>query len=311
MKFKKAVLVEIEEYSLDQKYWRDIDKLIEKRVSLNRKDPDFFKEIRDADCLLIGFQIDIGKDVIDAAPKLKYIGILATAYGTVDFEYANSKGIVVSNLAGYSTESVAEFTITVLLWHIRQLQEGVKRAKVGNYSFENMSARELKNSQFGIVGLGSIGNRVAELAAGFGANVSHWSRNKKNSKFSYKELNELLKSSDYISVNIAEAPETKNLLNKNNLPLIKKGAVLISTVPPPIINTDDLVARLDKNDITYIFDHPDEMSKAELTKLTKHKNCIAFGPIAFISQEARVNKQEIFVSNIQAFLQGKSQNQVK
>src|SRR3989344_835617 len=115
MKFKRAVLVEIEDYALDKKYWNELDKLIESRVSTDRKDPNFLKEIADADCLLVGFQIDIGKDVIDAAPNLKYIGVLATAYGTIDYEYAASKKIPVSNLAGYSTEAVAEFTITMIL----------------------------------------------------------------------------------------------------------------------------------------------------------------------------------------------------
>ncbi len=311
MKFKKAVLVEIEDLSLDKKYWNELDSLIELRVSIDRKDPNFLGEVADADCLLVGFQIEVGKDVIDAAPNLKYIGVLATAYGTIDFAYAAAKNIPVCNLAGYSTEAVAEFTITIILWHLRQLEEGLSRAKKGDYSFEGMSARELKNSEFGVIGLGSIGNRVAELAAGFGAKVSYWSRNKKEAPFKYKELNDLLSSSDYISVNVAETPETTNLLNKDNLSLIKPEAILVSTVPPPVINTDDLAARLNKNDITYIFDHADEMTKDDLAKLTANKNCVALGPIGFITTEARKNKQEIFVGNIKAFLKGSPQNTVK
>ncbi|MEK7096051.1 MAG: 2-hydroxyacid dehydrogenase [Patescibacteria group bacterium] len=311
MKFKKAVLVEIEDYALDKKCWDELDGLIETRVSISRKDPNFLKTIEDADCLLVGFQIDVGKDVIDAAPNLKYIGVLATAYGTVDYEYAASKNISVCNLAGYSTEAVAEFTITMILWQLRQIEEGVSRARKGNYGFEGMSARELKNSEFGVIGLGSIGNRVAELAAGFGAKVSYWSRNKKETPFKYKELNDLLSSSDDISVNIAETPETTNLLNKDNLALLKSGAILVNTVPPPVINTDDLAARLSKGDITYIFDHADEMTKEDLAKLNTHKNCLALGPIGFITKEARKNKQEIFVGNIKAFLEGAPQNVVK
>lgn len=311
MKFKKAVLVEIEDFALDKQYWGQLDGLIESRVSLDRKDPNFFKEVAGADCLLVGFQIDVSKDVIDAAPNLKYIGVLATAYGTIDFAYAASRNIPVCNLAGYSTEAVAEFTITTILWHMRQIEEGLSRARKGNYGFEGMSARELKNSEFGVVGLGSIGNRVAELAAGFGAKVSYWSRNKKETPFKYKELDSLLKSSDYISVNVAEALETTNLLNKDNLSLIKPGAILVSTVPPPVINTDDLAARLSEGDITYIFDHADEMTKKDLAKLTANKNCIALGSIGFITSEARKNKQEIFVSNIRAFLKGSPQNAVK
>lgn len=309
MKFKKAVLVEIEESQLDKEYWDKLDGLIETRISVERKSPNFMKEIADTDCLLVGFQIDISRDVIDAAPSLKYIGVLATAYGTIDIDYAASKKIPVCNLAGYSTEAVAEFTIAMILYHIRQMGEGLDRAKNNDYGFEGMSARELKNSQFGVIGLGSIGNRVAELASGFGAHVSYWSRTKKESPFNYKELDDLLASSDYISVNIAETPDTTGLLNGARISLISRPeAVLISTVPPPVIDTDALAKRLSKGDITYIFDHADEMTKDDLAKLTTYKNCLALGPIGFITAEARKNKQEIFVSNVEAFLGGTPQN---
>ena len=107
------------------------------------------------------------------------------------------------------------------------------------------------------------------------------------------------------SINVAEAEETIGLLNANNLPLIKSDSILISTVPPPVISTDALVARLSKNDITFIFDHPDEMPKEELAKLTKLNNCVVYPPIAFISDEARIAKQEIFIGNMAEFLEGK------
>lgn len=260
--------------------------------------------------MLLGFQVTVDRKLIDQAPNLKYIGLLAVAYGTVDVAYAKHKGIVVSNLAGYCTESVAEFTIAAILYHIRQLEEGRARAKNGNYSFEGMFARELKGSQFGVVGLGAIGSCVAELAASFGAEVSYWSHNKKDTAFLYKELDELLSSSDYISINVAETSETIKLLNSHNIPKIKTGAVLISTVPPPVIDTDALVARLAKKDLTFISDHPDEMSEDELMKIKEFENCILYPPIAFISEEARQMKQEMFIGNIKACLAGNPQNTV-
>lgn len=310
MKFKKAVLINIADTHFDKEYWNQIDELVENRVSLSRDDPKLMDELKDCDVLMLGFQVPTDKDIFDAAPNLKLIDILATAYGTVNLEEATKKGVVVCNLAGYSTEAVAEFTIAILLYQIRQIEEGVKRGKAGNYDFEGMSAKELKGSNFGVIGLGNIGNRVAELAAGFGANVSYWSRNKKQVPFTYKELDKLLTESDYISVNVAEEPETKNLLNDKNLPTIPKGAVLISTVPPDIINTDALVARLEKNDLTFISDHPDEMTEENLAKIKQYKNAILIPPIAFITDEARVNKQEIFVGNLKAALEGKPQNKV-
>ncbi len=306
MKFKKAVLIKITDSHLDQKYWDQINALVETKLSLTVDDPKLKDELKDCDCLLLGFQVPIGKDVLDTAPNLKFINILATAYGTVDLAAAAQKNISVCNLGGYSTESVAEFTIAAILHKIRDFQEGLKRSQVGNYSFHGIRARELKNSNFGVIGLGKIGNRVAELASGFGAKVSYWSRTKKNTPFQYQELNNLLSSCTYISVNIAEAKETIGLLNAKNLSLIKPDSVLISTVPPPVIDTNALVARLANNDITFIFDHSEEMPKDELAKLTKFNNCIVYPPIAFLSDEARIAKQEIFISNMIDFLEGRT-----
>lgn len=310
MKFKKAVLIKIADSHFDPKYWDQINALVETKVSLMPDDPNLKQELKDCDCLLLGFQVPVGKDLLDAAPNLKLINILATAYGTVDLDEAVKRNIPVCNLGTYSTESVAEFTIAAILHEIRSLEEGLKRARASNYSFEGIRARELKNSNFGVIGLGSIGNRVAELAAGFGANVSYWSRNKKNSPFKYQELDKLLGNCTYISVNVAEVEETVGLFNAKNLSLIKPDSILISTVPPPIIDTDALAERLAKKDITFIFDHPDEMAKDELAKLIKLKNCVVYPPIAFLSDEARIAKQEIFIGSIQGFLEGKVQNRV-
>lgn len=310
MGFKKAVLVGIKESSLSGEYWARLDELVESRVALEKGDPNIASEVADADCLLVGFQVKVDRQLIDAAPGLRYIGVLATAYGTIDVAYATQKGIPVCNLAGYSTEAVAEFTITAILYQIRQLEEGRTRAKAGDYSFEGMSARELKDSNFGVIGLGNIGNRVAELAAGFGANVHYWSRNKKDTPFTYVELNDLLTTCDYISVNVAETEETTGLLNGDNLSLLKSDTILISTVPPPVINTDALAERLSSGDVTFISDHPDEMTKEDLTKLKAYPNAVLYGPIGFITKEARLRMQELFIGNMTGFLEGKLQNVV-
>ncbi len=310
MKFQKAVLINISESHFDQSYWDQLDALIEKRVSISRDDPKLMSELKDCDCLLLGFQVPIDKDIFEAAPNLKLINILATAYGTVNLEAAAERGIPVCNLAGYSTEAVAEFTIAAILYQIRQIEEGRKRGLSGNYDFDGMSARELKGSSFGVIGLGNIGGRVAELAAGFGANVSYWSREEKQVPFAYKDLDKLLAESDYISVNVAQTPETENLLNEKTIELIKSGAVVISTVPPEVVNTNAMAARLAKGDITYISDHPDEMKAEDVAKLKDHKNCILYPAIAFITAEARINKQEIFIGNMKAYLKGTPQNKV-
>ena len=147
MKFKKAVLVNIAESDLDEKYWQQFDGLVEQKVFVKRDDQSLISELKDCDCLCLGFQVPTDKDIFDAAPNLKVVNILATAYGTVNLEEAAKRNIPVCNLAGYSTEAVAEFSIAILLYVIRQLEEGIKRSKAGNYDFAGMGARELKIQQ--------------------------------------------------------------------------------------------------------------------------------------------------------------------
>ena len=311
MSFKKAVLINIADSHFDQQYWDKIDELVETKVSLERDDPHLLDKLKDVDVLLLGFGVPIEKELIAAAPNLKLINILATAYGKVDVNAAAARSIPVCNLGGYSTEAVSEFTIAAILQEIRDLAEGLRRADAGNYDFTGIKARELKNSNFGVVGLGNIGNRVAEIASGFGANVSYWSRNKKNAPFTYQEnLDDLLANNDIISINVAETEDTTKLFNAENVPLIPSGAVLISTVPTSVIDTDALAARLAKNDITFIFDHPDTMPPEELAKIKDFENVVRYPAIAFITNEARIAKQEIFIGNMVGFLDGDVQNKV-
>src|SRR3972149_663173 len=114
MKFKKALIINISKDKLDPIYWKKLDELTEKRISLPKDSPQIQKELSNTDCILTGFQVDVGKKEIDAAPNLKYVSVLATAYGKIDTDYARKKGIVVTNVPGYSTESVAEFVFAVI-----------------------------------------------------------------------------------------------------------------------------------------------------------------------------------------------------
>jgi lactate dehydrogenase-like 2-hydroxyacid dehydrogenase len=304
MKYSKVLLINVNEGTLDQEYWDGLASLTEKITHLPKDDPNIIKELADTECLLTGFGIVVSKDMIDAASSLKYIGVQATAFDKIDIEYAASKGIPVCNLGGYSTDSVAEFAIAAVLEASRGLEEGKQRGRAGNFSEDGIAARELKGSEFGVIGLGNIGKRVAEIASGFGANVSYWSRHQKEVPFTYTELDELVSQSEFLSLNPALTPETEHLLNAQRIASLKPGATVINTCPMDLVDIDALVERLKKADITFIFDHADEMSKEDLAKLAPYKNCIAYPPIAYISAEARRNKGEIFIGNIQHALEG-------
>ena len=312
MKFKKMLTINIAESKLDLEYWRKVDEFTEARVNLPKDSSEIEAHLADADCLLAGFGVKVDKEILDKSKKLKYIGVLATAYGTIDVEYAKKKGIVVSNIPGYSTESVAEFVIAVILEHIKELEKGKKRGREGDYSSAEYSVIEIKNKIFGILGLGKIGSRVAEIALGFGADVRYWSRNRKPEMeakgIKYEDADSLIPKCDFLSLNFAQAKETENFLDEERIKKIKKGAVVISTAPMELVDMSSLARRLEKNDMTFILDHSDEMSADYLEKLSKYKNCIIYPPIAYVSNEARIAKQEIFLDNIESFLKGSPKN---
>src|SRR3989338_219895 len=312
MKFKKALIISISEDSLDRKYWEKLDKLVERKLCLPKDSPQIRKELADVDCILTGFQITVGKEEIDAAPNLKYISVLATAYGKIDTDYAKKKGIIVTNVPGYAAESVAEFVFAVILEKIRDLSRAKAQASKGSYVETGFKATEIKDKIFGVIGLGRIGSRVAEIAKSFGADVRYWSEHRKEDLekrgIKYQNADNLISQADIISLNLAETPQTKYFLNKKRINSIKKGNLIISTVPNEITDLVALENRLKKDDITFILDHSDELSPEDAKRLSKYKNCILYPPIGYVSDEARIAKQEIFISNMESFLNGKPKN---
>ncbi len=314
MKFNKIISFGIKESELDSTYWNIIESLTETIVKLPKDSQEIKKQLADADCLLVNFGIKIDKEIIDIAPNLKYIGVLSTAYDKIDFEYARSKVITVCNIPGYSTEAVAEFVFAIILEHLRDLEKGKRQARNGNYSESGFSAIEIKNKKFGVLGLGRIGNRVAEIALGFGADVKYWSRNRKsefeNKGIKYEDFNVLIPKCDFLSLHLSLTKDTENFLNKERIQKIKKGAIVVNTAPMELIDINALEERLKKGDITFIWDHSDLATQKELNRLSKCKNCITYPPIGYITKEARIAKQEIFIKNIENFLKGTPFNKV-
>ena len=168
-KFKKILVTGFDKSNLDANTWARINELTNTLE---------FKPSKEVDCLFSRFN-KVDKELIDSFPNLKYIGLLATGTGTVDLAYAKNKKIVVCNIPGYATESVAEWVFGLILEHLRNLEGAIQVARRGDFTGDGFSATEILNKKFGIIGLGRIGQRVAKIAQGFGAKVSYWSRNRK------------------------------------------------------------------------------------------------------------------------------------
>lgn len=302
MKFKKILVTGFSESNLDKKTWEKIKKFTDSLV---------FEPSGGVDCLFSRFN-KVDKTLIDSLPNLRYIGLLATGIGTVNLDYAKKKKITVCNVPGYATESVAEWVFALILEQLRQLGKAKQTAHKGDFSGDGFAATEIRNKKFGVIGFGRIGRRVGEIALGFGAKVSYWSRNrKKNAEkegFKYEPLDSLVKISDFISLHALTTKETEGILDAKRINSVKSGAVIVNVSGMEQIDISALEKRLAKGEITFILDHPDEMKLEDVKKLSQYKNCLIYPPIGYISQEARALKQEIFVSNLENFLKGKPQN---
>ncbi len=315
MKFKKILTIGIAASQLDPSTWDIIDSCTDTRVSLSGDSPDIDEQLKDADCLLI-YLTHGDRQTLEKAPQLTYVGGLVTGVGKIDLEYAASTNIVVTNIPGYSTESVAEFVFAILLENLRDLARAKQESKEGNRSELGFSAKEIKGKQFGVLGAGRIGERVAELAHAFGAHTSYWSRTKKknleNKGIMHAEIDTILASSDILSIHFSLNAETENIINAERMAKIKSGAIVINTAPMELLDFEALEKRLKNGDMTFIFEHTDtgDISEENLKRFQQYKNCITYPAVGYISEEARAAKQSIFIENIKNFLLGTPTNKV-
>lgn len=315
MKFEKILMIGYDEETFSSQQWNKIEEYCEDYVLLPKDSPKISENLTNTDCLLVKLGATVDEKMIDSMSKLKYIGMLGTGYGRVDATYAASKNITVCNIAGYSTESVAELVFAIILDHIREIERAKKQAREGNYSEDGFQASEIKDKLFGIIGLGTIGSRTAEIASeGFRANVRYWSRKRKDDYeqkgIKYQDLDTLLNESDIISLHLELNNETNLFLNEERIQRIKPGAVIVNTAPMELIDIEALVKRLKLGDIYFILDHSDELEESDAKLLSAYQNCIIYPPIGYITNEATLAKMDMFVNNIENFVKGTPTNKV-
>lgn len=165
-------------------------------------------------------------ELVDKIPNLKGVCLPTTGFGWVDGEHLRSKNIVLSNVPKYSTEAVAEHCILLMLALSKNLVMMINNNWTLDYA--NHLGREIKGKRMGVIGLGAIGTRVAELGNGMDMDVCYWSRASRDDRFKYLELEELLKTSDYIFLALAHNSETLNFLSKERLDLMKEGSYIVN-----------------------------------------------------------------------------------
>lgn len=312
--YSKALFIDFKPDDIEKRYFERISPLFKTTEFVGLEDSGLLQKISDTEVIFAKISTKIDKKLIDAAPKLKYIGVLSTAFDAIDAKYATSKGITVCNLGGYSTEAVAEFFLAALFEHARDLEKAKLQARDEDYSFSKFMGVELKGKTLGVVGAGKIGSRVAEMGLGLGMKVIYFSRKNKSAidklGASKKELDEVLSESDFVSLNLVLNKETEAIISKEKIGLLKKGCVFINLAPPKLIDQEAMMQKASAGDITFIFDHSDDIDIALAKRFLATKGCIVYPPVAFRTEEANTARWETFVSNIEQFSKGLPQNKV-
>lgn len=270
------------------------------------------ERILEAD-IVITNKVVIDADLMNAAPNLKLICIAATGMNNVDLDHASVKGITVRNVAGYSTKSVAQHTFATALYLIEKLayyDHSVKsRAWSHSGIFTDVSHPffEISGKKWGIIGFGAIGQEVAHIAAAFGADVYYYSTSGKNLKHAYPHLHleSILKDCDIISIHAPLNDETYDLINENNLHLIKENAILLNMGRGGIVNETDLAFELDRKcfyaGLDVLTKEPIDTSNPLMH--IKHPERLLITPhIAWSSIEARQKLFEGILQNIRDFI---------
>lgn len=288
------------------------------RTAYNNK--DIIKNIGIAEIVLTN-KTPITEEVFKKAPNLKYIGVLATGYNVINIDAAKKYEVVVTNIPSYSTLSVAQFTMGLLLElchhigdHSRAVYQG-EWTKSPDFSFWNSPLIELHGKTMGIIGFGSIGQATAKIAQAFGLKVIIYTRTPRpklaSESCTFLSFNELLDNSDIISLHCPLTAKTQGIINQETIKRMKDGVMLINTSRGPLIVEKDLKEALNNNKISgAAIDVVSSEPISADNPLLGAKNCIITPHIAWAPKEARQRLMDTAIKNLKAYLNHAPKNVV-
>ena len=260
----------------------------------------------------------LGEAEFAAAPKLRFLGVFATGYDKIDRAAARRHNIAVCNVPGYSTHSVAQHAIALLLAvtnRVAALNAGIRAGrwtqKPGDCSWD-APILELYGKTFGVLGTGEIGCAAAQIARALGMRVIGHSRSERPAfAGKYVSLKELFEQSDVLSLHCAATDETRGIINHASLALMKPCAILINTARGTLVNSTDLAAALNEGRLyAAALDVCETEPILPDSPLLSARNCLLTPHSAWIPQEARTRLIQISGDNLEAFLNGRKQNRV-
>lgn len=275
------------------------------------------KRIADADIVLCN-KTPLNRDNLKNAARLKYIGLFATGFNNIDIPYCREKGIAVCNAPSYSTDSVAQLVFAFILelsnrvYAYKELVDKGDWIKSRTFSMFPIPLTELKGKTLGIIGLGSIGQKTAEIGNAFGMRVIAFNRSEKHVKgVVLTDLSTVLKESDIISLHCPLNKESENLINSETIALMKDGAILINTARGGVVVEEDAARALKSGKLAGMgTDVLRNEPMSENCPLYGIENCIITPHIAWAAKETRERLISIVEDNIKAFIAGNVKNNV-
>lgn len=297
--------------------WNGFAALGEVTVYDRSEEAQVAERIQDADAVIVN-KVRMTRELMEAHPKLRYIGVLATGYDVVDIEAARDLHIAVTNVPGYGTDTVAQYAIALLLevtsrigHHAARVKEG-EWARNADWCFWEYPLLELSGRTMGIIGYGRIGRRVGEIARALGMKVLfHDAFAQEDGSGEKVSLVELLQRSDVVSLHCPLTKENDSLINKKTLAMMKSHAILINNARGKLINECDLAQALQDGTIyAAALDVVREEPIRSDNPLLECDNCLITPHISWASKEARSRIMDTAAENLAEFLRGNQQNRI-
>ena len=274
--------------------------------------------IKDADIIIVN-KIKLNKDNLTDAKKLKLICVTATGYDNIDINYCWHKGIGVCNVKGYSTDSVAQITVSMALSLASHLNEFNNYVKSGKYMISGVQTHlkpyfnELKGKTWGVIGLGNIGQRTADIAYALGMKIVSNSR-RYHEGYEWLELDELCKVADIISVHVPLTSQTKGMIDEKRLSLMKDGVIFINVSRGAVADENALVTAVENGKIgglgVDVYSVEPITNDSPYNRILDRSNVILTPHMAWGAYEARVRCMNEIVKNIETFMMGGKRNRV-
>jgi len=277
------------------------------------------KRIADAEIVLTN-KVVLNKEMIEAAPKLKYIGVMATGYNIVDITAAHTRNIIVTNVPAYSTASVAQLTFAFILElanHTALYGESVRKGdwiRSKDFSYHLEPIMELQNKTLSIIGFGQIGKAVAKIALAFGMNVIFSHKHPERDQMpgvTFVDEKTCFREADILSLHCPLNESNLHFVNKELLATMKPTSFLINTSRGGLINEPDLAEALNNGIIAgAALDVLSTEPPSADNPLLQAKNCLINPHVAWATFESRSRLMKVVVNNVKAFLEGKAENVV-